>query len=142
MTETTIDYGQLNDGAQFLYDSALEVGRQRGMHEGASRVSEDRLRANVHLAIALLESSVSARDKFTDRTVSHTRPGDDWPERVLAMHARTLLARTPSTPDVSLVNGLLHRANLNNAPGGIKRDMVDQALKRLTAYLEALGGYR
>lgn len=141
-TQGEIDYDQLNDAAQTFYYAAYAKGFRAGDEAGASRIAEDRTRGGVALAIDLLRGSVSARDTFADTSVSHTRPGSDWPERVLAMHARTMLGRVSAYPDVVRTLDLLKDANLNNAPGGINRRKVDQALKHLTSYLETLGGYR
>lgn len=137
----SIDYDKLNEESTKLYRVAFEEGRRQGDQEGASRISEDRLRGGIELAVRMLESSVAARDQFDQRERADRR-GDDWSERVLAMYARRMLGRVPAAPDVMRGIELLSKANLNNAPGGIKRKSVDDALKHLTSYLDALGGYR
>lgn len=129
-----LDVTALNEQARVLYDAAFAAGRRAGDNEGSSRVSEDRLRSGVDLAVCLLSSSVAARSRLSE--------ADDWPERVLAMYARSALGRVSATSDVMKALTQLQGANLNNAPGGINRRAVDQALDGLTSYRETLGGYR
>lgn len=129
---TDIDYESLNHEAKILFDHASAHGKRRGSEETRSELADDKVRDNVELVVRMLESSVSARDQYQ---------GDDdhnWPERVLALHARSLLGRTPAYPDVSHAHHRLGRVSLNNAPGGIKRKLVDDVLRDLKRYHEHL----
>lgn len=126
---TDIDYSQLNDQATKLYDSAHRAGYSAGADAKVSELATHTARSHLDLAVRMLSSALIVEDAEG--------------ARLLAMHARTLIARTPSMhEEISNVSTHLGAADLNDSNRPFRRGIVEASLQRCKGALEDLGGFR